>query len=95
MAESAEDALLKEFFADVSEVERDNEVLRFSPPPSSCPFLENRKEKQYTVQNFHSMLLAAPLVVHLPDFLKIPFFYPQILEPFEYLSCLSYPCHGL
>ena len=29
MAESAEDALLKEFFADVSEVERDNEVLRF------------------------------------------------------------------
>ena len=32
MAESAEDALLKEFFADVSEVERDNEVLRFFCP---------------------------------------------------------------
>lgn len=81
MGESADDALLKEFFADVSEVERDNEVLRVLSCFKLNPFEHLNLPFQATPEDVKRQYRKLSLLIH-PDKCK----HPKAKEAFSALA---------
>ncbi|XP_024314779.1 dnaJ homolog subfamily C member 8 [Brachypodium distachyon] len=72
-SEADDDQLLKSFLAEVSEVERDNEVLRFlslhppPPPPTHSQRIPFRIPERSDPQSRHPFCLFYSLVFHIVD----------------------------